>query len=99
MSKEFFIQEHPLAFLERLTGIEKKQHGIRSRDVAVRDVRSLQRQIIHAWRIDQNDSFSKDLGRVKHFQTIDFIGESFGTFFLTNRKLAHFLELHRLPLA
>ncbi len=52
-------------------GVEEKQHRVRARNVAVGDVGALQRQVVHAWRVDQQDALTQERCGVADLQVID----------------------------
>src|SRR4029078_2720155 len=72
--EELVLEEDALALLQDLSGIEEEQHRIGARDVAVRDVRALEREIVHAWRVDEEDALFEELRRIADLEVVDLVG-------------------------
>ena len=71
--EELVVQEDALALLEDLPGVEQEEHRVGARDVAVRDVGALEREVVHAWRVDEEDALAQERRRVADLEVVDLV--------------------------
>ena len=71
LPEELFVEEDALALLQRLAGVEQEEHRVRPGDVAVGDVRPLEREVVDAWGIDEGDPLAEELGGIADLEVLD----------------------------
>ena len=74
--EQLVLEEAALALLEDLARVEQEEHRVGARDVAVGDVGALQRQIVHAWGVDEEDALLEQRGGVADLEVVDLVRRS-----------------------
>src|SRR5262249_10930544 len=92
--EELVVQELALALLEDLAGVEEEEDRVGPRNVAVGDVRSLERQIVHAWRVDEQDALLEERRGVADLEEVHLLRVRSAT----DGELARVVEADRLAL-
>ena len=62
-----------LALLQDLPRVEQEEHRVGARDVAVGDVGALEREVVHAWRVDEQDALLQERGGVADLEVVDLV--------------------------
>src|ERR1019366_686315 len=72
--EELVVEEDALALLQDLPRVEEEEHGVGARNVAVRDVRALEGEVVHAGCVDEENALAEERGGVADLEVIDVVG-------------------------
>src|SRR5262249_41649519 len=75
------------ALLQDLACVEKEKHRVGAGDVAVRDVRALEREIVHAWGVDEKDALFEKRRGVADLEVVDVVAPEASAHRETSRVL------------
>src|SRR5580704_17736019 len=88
--EQLFVQENALALFEDLPGVEEKKHRVCPRDVPVGDVRALEREVVNAGCIDEDDSLFEERCWIPDLEIVDLRGSAAAA----GREALHLVERH-----